>query len=96
MTELRGGADDEHLRPRPANYTPLSPVSFLERTASIYPDRLAIIDGETRRTYRAFAERSRRLARALVQAGIGPEDAVAVLLPNSAVLRARIREGSEP
>jgi fatty-acyl-CoA synthase len=84
MTELRGGADDEHLRQRPANYAPLSPVSFLGRTASIYPDRLAIIDGETRRTYREFAERSRRLARALVQAGIGPEDVVAVLLPNCA------------
>jgi fatty-acyl-CoA synthase len=74
----------DYLRPRPANYVPLSPVSFLDRTASIYPDRLAIIDGAVRRTYREFAARAKRLARALIGAGVGQEDVVAVLLPNRA------------
>jgi fatty-acyl-CoA synthase len=86
VTEQPPEAGDrmDYLRPRPANYVPLSPVSFLDRTASIYPDRLAIIDGAVRRTYREFAARAKRLARALIGAGVGQEDVVAVLLPNRA------------
>lgn len=65
-----------------ANHVPLSPVSFLARAARIWGPRVAVIHGARRVTYAAFWERSRRLASALVRAGVGPSDVVAVLLPN--------------
>ena len=66
-----------------ANHVPLSPVSFLARAARIWPGRTAIIHGERRITYAAYAERSRRLASALRHAGVAPGDVVAALLPNT-------------
>ena len=65
-----------------ANFTPLSPLSFLPRTAAIYPEQTAIIHGEQRITYREFYARARRLASALAARGIGEGDTVAVVLPN--------------
>jgi len=65
-----------------ANYTPLTPISFLRRNARVYPDKTAILYDGRRTTYRAFQERSARLASALKQQGIGHEDKVALLLPN--------------
>jgi fatty-acyl-CoA synthase len=50
----------------PANYAPLTPISFLERTADVYPQRTAWIHGQGRCDYRAFRKRCRRLASALV------------------------------
>ncbi|EKE76102.1 acyl-CoA synthetase [Oceanibaculum indicum] len=65
-----------------ANYTPLSPLSFLERTASVYPDRIGVVHGTLKRTWREIYRRSRRLASALAQHGIGKGDTVAVMAPN--------------
>ncbi|MCB1884534.1 MAG: acyl-CoA synthetase [Geminicoccaceae bacterium] len=66
----------------PANHAPLTPLAFLERTADVYPQRTAVIDGDRRFTYAAFRDRCRRLASALVRHGIVPGDTVAVMLPN--------------
>jgi fatty-acyl-CoA synthase len=67
---------------RPANYVPLSPVSFLPRAARVYGARVAVIHGARRYTYAQFLERSRRLASALARAGIGKGDTVAIMAPN--------------
>jgi fatty-acyl-CoA synthase len=74
---------DTHLDKNPANYQPLTPLSFLERAASVHPERIAIIHGPLKRSYRDFYARSRRLASALAQRGIGRGDTVSVMLPNT-------------
>ncbi len=65
-----------------ANHVPLSPLSFLRRTASVYPDRTAVIHGAIRRTWRETYERCRRLASALSRRGIGLGHTVSVMAPN--------------
>ena len=65
-----------------ANYTALTPVSFLAKAAYVYPDRIAVIHGELRRTWREVYERSRRLASQLARYGVGRGDTVAAMLPN--------------
>ena len=67
----------------PANYQPLTPLTFLERAASVFPDHIAILHGDLRRSYAAFYARSRRLASALAQRGIGRGDTVSALLANT-------------
>ncbi len=67
----------------PANYQPLTPLTFLERAASVYPDHVAIVHGTLRRDYAEFYARSRQLASALAQSGIGRGDTVSVLLANT-------------
>jgi fatty-acyl-CoA synthase len=62
----------------------LNPVDFLHRAAYVYPDKIAVVDGERRYTYRQLAERSWRLANALRSAGLRKGDRVAALLFNSA------------
>jgi len=62
--------------------TELSPVSFLRRSAYVYPDKVAVVHGERRITYRQLDERVNRLASALILAGIAPGDRVAFLAPN--------------
>jgi fatty-acyl-CoA synthase len=74
---------DQHLDRGPANHVPLSPVSFLTRSARIYPNRVAVIHGERRFTYAQFLERARRLASALARAGVGQGDTVAIMAPNT-------------
>ena len=74
---------DTDLDRNPANFQPLTPLSFLERSAQVYPDRIAIIHGPIRRTYRDFHVRSKRLASALAARGIGKGDTVAVMLANT-------------
>jgi fatty-acyl-CoA synthase len=66
----------------PANFQPLTPLTFLERAAEVMPDRIAIIHGQQRFSYREFFRRSRRLASALSRRGLGRGDTVSVLLPN--------------
>jgi fatty-acyl-CoA synthase len=66
-----------------ANYSALTPLSFIERAASVYPARLAVVHGEIRRTWKESYDRTRRLASALVARGIGVGDTVAVMLPNT-------------
>src|SRR5437773_2429235 len=74
--------DAEHLARNPANFTALTPLGFLARSAAVYPDKLAVIDGDRRFTYREFYARCRRFADALRRRGIGPGDTVAVMAPN--------------
>ena len=65
-----------------ANFVALSPISFIERSAHVYPDRAAIIYGSRRQTWRETYARCRRLASSLAQRGITAGDTVAVMLPN--------------
>ncbi len=65
-----------------ANYTPLSPLSFIRRAASVYPERISVIHGEQRFTWAESYIRCRRLASALRDRGIGSGDTVAVMAPN--------------
>ena len=65
-----------------ANYTPLSPMSFIKRTAAVYPERIAVVHGERIYTWADTYARSRRLASALSERGIGAGDTVAVIAPN--------------
>jgi fatty-acyl-CoA synthase len=67
----------------PANYGPLTPISFIERAGDVYPGRIAWIHGDTRATYAAFRARARKLAAALAGRGVAPGDTVAVMLPNT-------------
>jgi fatty-acyl-CoA synthase len=71
------------LDKNPANYQPLTPLSFLERAALVYPDHVAIIHGPLRRTYSDFYARSKKLASALAARGIGKGDTVSVMLANT-------------
>jgi len=73
---------DHDLDRNPANYVPLSPVSFLPRSARVWGNRVAIIHGPRRYTYAQMLERCRRLASALARAGVGPRDTVAAMAPN--------------
>jgi fatty-acyl-CoA synthase len=74
---------DQDLDRNPANFQPLTPLTFLERAASVHPDRTAIIHGALRRGYKDFYARARRLASALAARGIGRGDTVSVVLPNT-------------
>jgi len=74
---------DDHLDKNAANHVPLSPLSFLARTAEVYPDKIALIHGRLRQTWGETYARCRRLACALVRRGIGRGDVVAVLAPNT-------------
>jgi len=73
---------DTGLDKNPANYQPLSPLSFLERAARVYPRRTAIVHGERSWTYAELYARCRRLASALAARGIGVGDTVAIVAPN--------------
>ncbi len=61
----------------------LTPLDFLARSAFVYPEKVAVVDGDKSYTYREFNERIHRLASALSRIGIGPGDRVAVLSPNA-------------
>jgi len=65
-----------------ANFVPLSPITFIERAASVYPERSALIYDEVNRNWAETYARCRRFASALQQRGIGDDDTVAVMLPN--------------
>ena len=74
---------DQDLPQTPANFAPMSPLSFIERTAEVYPTRLAVVHGSLRQDWATTYRRCRQLASALNQAGIGKNDTVAVMLPNT-------------
>lgn len=78
--------DAPELRQRPANYVPLTPISYLTRAASTWPERIAVIDGERRFTYAEFLARCTCLADALRARGIGHGDTVAIMAANSPAL----------
>jgi fatty-acyl-CoA synthase len=83
MTDTKVSIFDQDLPQTPANHAPISPLSFMERTAEVYPTRLAIVHGDLRQDWATTYRRSRQLASALTQAGIGKNDTVAVMLPNT-------------
>jgi fatty-acyl-CoA synthase len=74
---------EQGLDQNAANHTPMSPLSFIERTAKVYPHQLAIIHGALRQDWKTTYERCTRLASALHKKGIGKGDTVAVMLPNT-------------
>jgi len=67
------------LDKNPANYVPLSPLTFMERAASVHPNHLSVIHGDLRYTWSESYARCRRLASALHQRGIGQGDTVAIM-----------------
>ena len=92
MTGREGGGALLASDPRPfergldrtaANFVPLSPVAFLERSARVYPDKVAVRHGVQGHTYRQLAARCRRLASALSRRGVGHGDTVAIIAPNT-------------
>ncbi len=70
------------LEKNPANYVPLSPLSFLRKAATVYPGQVATIHGERRLSWSEVYARCRQLASALAGRGIGRGDTVATMLPN--------------
>jgi fatty-acyl-CoA synthase len=74
---------DTDLDRNPANHQPLTPLTYLSRSALIFPDHTAIVHGDLKRTYRDFYTRCRRLASALSKRGIGRGDTVSVMLANT-------------
>ncbi len=76
-------ADGRDLSQNKANYTPLSPLSFLKRTAAVYPDRTALVYGQLKRDWRSVYVRCTRLADSLRKLGLKPGETVAVLSANT-------------
>ena len=74
---------EQGLERNSANFTSITPLLFLERSAEVYPNRVAVIHGKLRQTWGQTYERCRRLASALQKHGIGLGDTVAVMLPNT-------------
>ncbi|WP_448869373.1 acyl-CoA synthetase [Delftia acidovorans] len=74
---------DQHLERNSANHAPLSPLGFIARTAEVYPERLAVVHGTLRRNWGETYARCRQLASSLHKAGVGKNDTVAVMLPNT-------------
>ena len=70
------------LPQNPANYTPLSPITFLNRTAFVHPQRTSVIHGNRSWTWAETYQRCCKLASALSKRGIGKGDTVSVLAPN--------------
>ena len=77
MTDFITGLDKTE-----ANYQALSPLSFLARTAKVWPERTAVVHGSIRRSWAETFDRCKRLGAALAARGIGPGDVVAVMAPN--------------
>lgn len=82
MTHSDQGQYDIGLDKTPANFVPLSPLSFLERTARIYPDLTSTVHESRAFTWAETYDRCRRFASYLARRGIGPGDTVAAMLPN--------------
>lgn len=74
---------DLNLTPNTANHAALTPLGFIARTAEVYPERLAIVHGDLRQNWAQTYARCRQLASSLQKIGIGKNDTVAVMLPNT-------------
>jgi fatty-acyl-CoA synthase len=79
---MAGNIFEQHLDKNAANYAPLTPLSFLERAAYVYPNRPSVIHGAQRYTWKETYARCRRLASALSKRGVGVGQTVAAMLPN--------------
>lgn len=73
---------DTDLGKNPANYQPLTPLSFLKRAADVFPNQLSIIHGKRRYTYAQTYTRCIKLASALAKRGLGTGDTIAIIAPN--------------
>ena len=82
-TAAAGSIYETGLDRNAANSAPLTPVTFLKRAAAVYPDKLAVVHGAHRFTYRAFHERACRLASALQRRGLGRGDCIAIMGANT-------------
>ena len=82
MTATRSPYDLD-LDRNAANNVPLSPLGFIARSAAVFPDRLALVHGKRRYSWAETYRRSRRLASALRQRGIGKNDTVAIMATNT-------------
>ena len=74
---------EQDLGQNAANYVPLTPLSFIERAAAVYPNRLAVVHGARRFSWQETYARCRRLASALSKRGVGKGDTVAAMLANT-------------
>jgi fatty-acyl-CoA synthase len=83
IVPLGAGKYDSDLDQNPANYQPLTPLTFIERAAAVFPQRIAIVHGRQRITYADFYARSRRLASALSKLGVKKGDTVACMMANT-------------
>lgn len=77
------GIYEQGLDKNPANFSPITPLSFIKQTAKVYPNKTAVIHGSLTRTWSQTYSRCRQLASALVNAGVNAGDTVAVMLPNT-------------
>ena len=82
MSESDPNPFEARLDPNPANYAALTPLGFLERSASVYPDRVSVVHGEESYRWAETRDRCRRLASALRRSGIVEGDTVSILAPN--------------
>lgn len=80
--ERQPGDGDHTLPQHTANYTPLSPLSFLKRSADVYPDYTALIHGKRRTNFAEVYRRCRQLASQLTKVGVLPGDVVSIIAPN--------------
>ena len=83
MSDQTPSIFNQNLDPNIANHQPLTPLTFLDWSATVYPDKTAVIYGDIEYTYREFARRCRLLASALSKRGIGLGDTVALMAPNT-------------
>ena len=74
---------DENLPKVAANYQALTPLTYLERAAAVFPDQIAIVHGKSRTNYRDYYRRCRKLGSALAKIGITKGDTVSVMLSNT-------------
>lgn len=82
-TSSDGNIYEQGLDKNSANYQPLTPLSYLDWAARVFPSKTAVIHGPHRTTWAEFDERCRRLASALLKRGIGVGDTVSVMSPNA-------------
>src|SRR5438552_6088718 len=82
LSRLMTSAYEDHLDRNEANYTPLTPLSLIARTAYVYPNKVPVVHADRRYTCPETYSRSRRLASALKLAGIGHGDTVALTASN--------------
>uniref|UniRef100_UPI002624A041 AMP-binding protein n=1 Tax=Acidocella sp. TaxID=50710 RepID=UPI002624A041 len=85
MTDQPPSIFETDLDQNPANYVPLSPLSFLRRAARVFPEKIAVTHHDRAYNYAQFAQRVRKFASAVVAAGVKPGECVAVLSPNGPV-----------
>lgn len=83
MSEFKNSIYETGPGKNDANYAPLSPLTFIERAASVFPERTSIIHGSERYTWKETFTRCRLLASALKKLGIGKNDTVALIAPNT-------------